>query len=63
MFTKCKQFVLQTNFIAAKESPIQMYNMRPLMFQYSSLENICQLIETAENRFTALPDETVVRRM
>ncbi len=59
LFTKCKQFVLQTNFIAAKESAIEMYNMRPLMFQYSSL----QLIETAENSFTASPEETVVRRM
>ncbi len=59
LFTKCKLFVLQTNFIAAKESAIEMYNMRPLMFQYSSL----QLIETAENSFTASPEETVVRRM
>ncbi len=59
LFTKCKLFVLQTNFIATKESEIEMYNMRPLMFQYSSL----QLIETAENSFTASPEETVVRRM
>ncbi len=63
MFTNCKQFVLQTNFIAAKEGAIEMYNMRPFMFQYSSLENICQLIETAENSFTASPEETAVRRM